>query len=75
MDVEGSEMAGLAGAAGALRRFRPKLAISLYHVPDDFFRIQSFIDDLRLGYRFYIDHHTIWEEETVLYAIAEAARS
>lgn len=68
MDIEGSELAALRGAESAIRRWRPKLAISLYHRPEDFFTIPSWIDSLALGYRFHLDHYSIHAEETVLYA-------
>lgn len=35
MDIEGAERRAAAGAAGTLRRFRPHVAISGYHLPDD----------------------------------------
>jgi FkbM family methyltransferase len=71
MDIEGSESAALEGAIGTLRRWRPRLAISLYHHPSDLTRIPLWVDNLDLGYRLYLDHHTIHHEETVLYAVAE----
>lgn len=70
MDIEGYEMAALKGAIETIRTFRPKLAISLYHKLDDFIVIPQFINSLQLGYRFYLDHYTIFSEETVLYAEA-----
>jgi len=68
LDVEGSELEALRGALAAIHKFRPKLAISLYHKPNDYFELCDFVHDLGLGYRLYLDHHTIYEEETVLYA-------
>jgi FkbM family methyltransferase len=35
MDIEGSERQALAGAAGTLRRFKPRMAIAAYHGGDD----------------------------------------
>jgi FkbM family methyltransferase len=70
MDIEGSELAALVGAQAALRRWRPKLAISLYHRPEDFFVLPLWIDSLQCGYRFFLDHYSIHHEETVLYAKA-----
>jgi FkbM family methyltransferase len=72
LDVEGSELAALQGAETALRRFRPRLAISAYHKPDDLLVLPAFIDGLRLGYRFAIGHFTMSTEETVLFAWPEA---
>lgn len=68
MDVEGSEVPALRGALSSLHAFRPKLAISLYHKPDDFFEVCEFLKALDLGYVFYLDHYAPYDEETVLYA-------
>lgn len=70
MDIEGSELRALKGAENTLRRFKPKLAISLYHKIKDFYEIPLYLDGLGLGYRFYLDHYTIHVGETVLYAVA-----
>jgi len=68
MDIEGSELSALRGAESTIRRWQPKLAISLYHRSEDFFSIPSWIDSLGIGYRLYLDHYSIHHEETVLYA-------
>ena len=72
MDIEGSELDALCGAEASLRRWRPRLAISIYHRPEDYFSIIRYLSMLDLGYRFYLDHYTIHSEETVLYASADA---
>jgi len=68
MDIEGSELAALVGAEKSLRKWRPKLAISLYHRPHDFFAIPLWLHSLGIGYQFFLDHYSIHHEETVLYA-------
>ena len=73
MDIEGSELAALQGGETAIRKWRPKLAISLYHRPEDFYAIPQWIDSLNLGYGFYLDHYGIHHEETVLYAISKSS--
>jgi FkbM family methyltransferase len=70
MDVEGSEIDALAGAVESIRRFRPKLAISLYHKKSDFRDIPLFIQSILPDYRFHLDHYTIHHEETVLFGVA-----
>jgi FkbM family methyltransferase len=71
MDVEGFELKALKGASSTIAKFRPKLAISLYHKPEDFFEIPICLKSYYPFYRLYLDHYTIHAEETVLYAIAD----
>jgi len=70
MDIEGSELDALEGAAETIRRFRPKLAISIYHRRTDFRDIPLYIHSLEPAYRFHVDHYSIHHEETVLFADA-----
>ena len=72
MDIEGAELEALKGAEASIRKHRPKLAISLYHKPDDFESIPRYLAGLDLGYRFYLDHHTIYQNETVLFGVPDA---
>jgi FkbM family methyltransferase len=74
MDIEGSELDALQGAENAIRTFKPNLAISLYHRFDDFWTIPAYICGLGLGYRLYLEHYTIYAEETVLYATVGEGR-
>jgi FkbM family methyltransferase len=71
MDIEGAELKALAGARNTICKYRPKLAIALYHSLEDFVGVPEFIQSLGLGYSFYLGHFTIHEEETVLYAVPE----
>lgn len=68
MDIEGSELKALEGAKRTIQRNRPKLAISLYHKPEDIVELPSYILDLVPEYKFYIRHYCSDVCETVLYA-------
>lgn len=68
MDIEGAELEALKGAQNVIRRFKPKLAISVYHNLHDFWTIPQWIESLDLGYKFSLRHFTIHAEETVLFA-------
>ncbi len=72
MDIEGGEMDALIGAERTIRSHRPRLAISVYHSLDDFVSIPNWIAGLKLGYKLYLDHFTIHEEETVLFARSDS---
>lgn len=68
MDVEGSELDVLKGCEESLRRWRPKLAISIYHRLEDYYAVSDYLAGLELDYSFFLDHYTIYDGETVLYA-------
>jgi len=68
MDIEGAELKALRGAEETIRTFKPKLAISVYHKPHDIAEIPLYLNNLDLGYEFFLDHFTIYEGETVLFA-------
>ena len=72
MDIEGAEQEALIGAERTIRKHRPQLAISIYHDIRHFASIPHWIADLNLGYRLYLDHFTIHEEETVLFARSDS---
>jgi hypothetical protein len=55
-----------------VHRFKPDLAISIYHSMADFTGIIDRLNRLNLGYRFFLDHFTIHWEETVLFATARS---
>ena len=69
MDVEGSELEALKGSIKTIQNYRPKLAISLYHKPEDVIEIPVFLETLDLGYKYYLRHYQTRMEETVLYAV------
>ncbi len=68
MDIEGSELAALRGCANTIKREKPKLAICVYHKPEDLITIPQYIKNLVPEYRLYLRHHQFISWETVLYA-------
>jgi FkbM family methyltransferase len=72
MDIEGAELNALRGAEQTIKAFRPKLAISIYHRQDDLITIPEFIKRLNMRYAFFLDHFTIHNEETVLFALPQS---
>jgi FkbM family methyltransferase len=68
MDIEGAELFALKGAEETIKKFRPNLAIAIYHTMDDFVNIPQYIHSLNLGYNLYLGHYTIFQEETLIFA-------
>lgn len=71
MDIEGAEPRALKGAENTIKRFKPTLAIAIYHSLSDFVGIPAYIRSLGLGYKLYLGHYTIHEEETIIFAVAD----
>jgi hypothetical protein len=56
MDIEGSEMEALKGAASTIKNRKPCLAISVYHKPEGIVTIPAFLQNLVPEYKFYLRH-------------------
>lgn len=67
MDIEGSELAVLRGCAETIRNHKLKLAICVYHKPEDIFEIPEYILSLNPDYKMWLRHYTNLVNETVLY--------
>lgn len=53
-DVEGSEQEALLGSAKVIRRYRPKLLVSLYHRSEDLFALPLLLQRLAPDYDLYL---------------------
>lgn len=69
MDIEGGELGALLGAVQTIKRFHPTLAISGYHKIEDMIVLPSTILGIEPGYKLYLEHYTIHQEETVIFAV------
>ncbi len=69
MDIEGAEYEALKGAQNLIRNYKPKLAIAIYHKPDDIWQLPALILSYYPQYTFYLRHYSLSSEETVLYAV------
>lgn len=68
MDIEGGEVDALRGAEETLKKFTPRLAISVYHRPHDLPDIIKLILQACPDYRLYLSHKSPGLAETVLFA-------
>lgn len=69
MDVEGAELESLKGAKETIQRDKPKLAICIYHKPEDMYDLPLYIKGLVPEYKLYLRHHSNGNGETVLYCV------
>jgi FkbM family methyltransferase len=67
-DVEGMEMEFLKGAEQTIRRFKPKLAICVYHYPSHLFEVAEYLRSLVPEYEFSLRQHAPIIGDYVLYA-------
>lgn len=68
LEIEGAELQALNGARGTIARSRPKMAISIYHKPEDLETLLEFVlqtgQDYQLGFR---QHNPNCPDAMVLY--------
>lgn len=68
MDIEGSEKETLMGAEKLIKKYKPKLAVCVYHKWEDIYEIPQIIKSLVPEYKIHLRHHSASIEETVYYA-------
>lgn len=68
MDIEGSELQAIEGAAKTIVKYKPKLAICIYHLDKDLWEIPFRIHSLAADYDIFIRHHSLGLSDTVMYA-------
>ena len=69
MDIETFETYALLGAMESIVKYKPKLAISIYHKFDDLWDIPLLLKQWVSEYDLYIRHYECYQAETVVYAI------
>ena len=68
MDIEGAEKRALLGARETIKKYKPRLAISIYHKVQDLYELPILIKEMVPEYKFRIRHYTHGWQDTVLYA-------
>ncbi|ACT52027.1 FkbM family methyltransferase [Methylovorus glucosotrophus] len=67
-EIEGSELKALHGAAETIARNRPKMAVSIYHKPEDLITLTEYVittgQNYKLGFR---QHNSLSPDAMVLY--------
>jgi FkbM family methyltransferase len=68
-DIEGAELDALRGAVKVIKDLTPKIAVCIYHKPEDIFEIPLWIHAINPNYNFHVRTHGADGFEFVLYAI------
>lgn len=74
LDVEGAELPILSGATETIIRFRPQIAVTIYHGFDQFVLVPEYLVDLlkKYHYRFHITAHHVISIDVILHCIPES---
>lgn len=67
MDIEGAEYRALLGAEKTIKKYRPRMALSVYHKPQDIIEIPALLLGYDDSYRFALRQYSSIADETVLY--------
>jgi FkbM family methyltransferase len=70
-DIESMELPMLKGGAKTIEKYRPMLAISIYHSVDEFVTIAEYLHAIVPSYKFAVRNHSYNYTDTVLYAWEE----
>jgi FkbM family methyltransferase len=71
-DVEGMEMELLRGAEATIRRFKPKMALCIYHYPSDLYEVAEYVRGLVPEYQLALRQHAPILGDYVLYCWVRA---
>lgn len=69
MDIEGSELSALQGAREMIQKYRPFLAVCVYHKKEDLIEIPTYIHTIMPQYKMYLRHHSNTAADLVLYCV------
>lgn len=69
LDIEGAEQDALLGAKNTILKYRPILAVCVYHKAEDWYKIPQIVLDIDSSYDVYLRHYMEGIYETVMYFI------
>jgi FkbM family methyltransferase len=69
LDIEGAEMEALEGAREMIMKYKPQLAISIYHKKEHLYEIPELLKELHPGYKFKLGFYSSTFIDTILYAL------
>lgn len=70
-DLEGADIPAIRGAKKTIQKYKPKLALSIYHNIEDLWEIPLLVKEYVPEYKLFIRHHTIYLWDKIMYAALE----
>lgn len=67
-DIESYEYNMLRGARETINKYKPRMAVCIYHNPTDVYSIPLLLKELNPEYKLALRHHSYNMDDTVLYA-------
>lgn len=72
LDIEGAEQDAIDGAKETIKRYKPILAICVYHKAEDWYKIPEKVLEIESDYDIYLRHYMEGIFETVMYFIPKS---
>ncbi len=69
LDIEGAEQDAIDGAEETIKKYKPILAICVYHNAEDWYKIPQKVLSIQSDYDIYLRHYMEGIFETVMYFI------
>lgn len=69
LDIEGDEIKAIEGMQKVIKKYKPKLAICLYHSYEDLVNIPITLKAINPLYKIYVRHYSLTAFETICYAV------
>jgi FkbM family methyltransferase len=69
LDIEGAEQDTIIGAKNTIKKYKPILAICIYHKAQDWYKVPQLVLDIESDYDIYLRHYMEGIYETVMYFI------
>lgn len=69
LDIEGAELEALEGAKATIQKYKPILAVCVYHKAEHWYRVPQLVLEMESNYKIYLRHYMEGIFETVMYFI------
>jgi FkbM family methyltransferase len=69
LDIEGAEQSAILGAKESIKKYKPILAVCIYHKAEDWYKVPQLVLSIEKEYDIYLRHYMEGIYETVMYFI------